>query len=58
VSSVASWLGCAVRSPSRGGRDVLARAYPVVSEHQNEAFAALTKGERAELARILGKLMR
>jgi len=40
------------------GRDVLARAYPVVSAHQNEAFAVLTNAERAELARLLGKLMR
>ena len=40
------------------GRSVLLRAYPVVSAHQDEAFAALTTAERAELARILGKLMR
>ena len=39
------------------GRSVLTRAYPVVSAHQNEAFAALTDAERVELARILGKLM-
>jgi len=40
------------------GRNLLLRAYPVVSAHQDEAFAALTTAERAELARILGKLMR
>lgn len=40
------------------GRDLLARAYPVVSAHQDEAFAALTGKERTDLARILGKLMR
>jgi DNA-binding MarR family transcriptional regulator len=40
------------------GRKVLTRAYPVVSAHQSEAFAALTDAERTELARILGKLVR
>ena len=43
---------------TKAGRNVLARAYPVVRAHQDEAFAALTNAERAELARILDKLMR
>ena len=40
------------------GRSLLVRAYPVVSAHQDQAFAALTDAERAELVRILGKLVR
>ncbi|RZU53120.1 DNA-binding MarR family transcriptional regulator [Krasilnikovia cinnamomea] len=43
---------------TEAGRRALERAYPVVSAHQEQAFAALTADEKAELARVLGKLTR
>jgi DNA-binding MarR family transcriptional regulator len=39
------------------GRELLAKAYPVVETFNRTGFAALTAAERAELARILRKLL-
>jgi DNA-binding MarR family transcriptional regulator len=40
------------------GRKLLAKAYPIVEQCDRDSFAALTKADRSELARLLRKLVR